>query len=156
MRNNTAIVVLADESRWKEQMHTTSEKVWTKVSAQDTDDAWSMFESCVPRGASLPLHVHHEQDEWYRVLEGEFTFEVGGQKHQLSEGMSVLLPRAIPHRWKNTGGDGRLLILVQPAGRMEQFFDRVSKATPEERKDMALAQQVFRECGMDLLGPPME
>jgi quercetin dioxygenase-like cupin family protein len=152
----TAVVVPANLSRWDEPMRTTGEKVWTKVSAKDTGDAWAMFESRVPKELSLPLHVHHEQDEWYWVLEGDFVFEAGGQRHGLSTGMSVLLPRAIPHRWKNNGRDGRLLILVQPAGRMEYFFDRVSKATPEDRKDMGLARQVFAECGMELLGPPME
>jgi len=39
---------------------------------------------------------------------------------------------------------------------MEYFFDRVSNATAAERQDMALAKQVFAECGMELLGPPME
>ena len=32
--------------------------------------------------------------------------------------MSLLAPRQIPHRWKKLNdSDGRLLILVQPAGR---------------------------------------
>ena len=153
----SSLIVRADLSRWDEPMHTTGDKVWVKVSGQDTANAWSMFESRVPSGLSLPLHVHHEQDEWFWVLEGNFVFEVGGQKHQLSAGMSVLLRRKIPHRWKKTSdGDGKLLILLQPAGRMEYFFDRVAKATPDDRQNMALAQQLFAECGMELLGPPME
>jgi hypothetical protein len=39
---------------------------------------------------------------------------------------------------------------------MEYFFDRVASATMEERNDIALAKHVFAECGMELLGPPME
>ncbi len=153
----SALVVPADLSRWQEPMYTSGEKVWVKVSCQDTADAWSLFESRVPSGLNLPLHLHHAQDEWFWVLEGNFVFEVGGQKHQLSPGMSALLPRKIPHRWKKTSdGDGKLLILLQPAGRMEYFFDRVAKATAEELKDVALARQLFAECGMELLGPPME
>ncbi len=156
-RPTSAIVVPADLSRWDEPIHTTGEKVWVKVSGQDTADDWSMFESRVPSGLSLPLHVHHEQDEWFWVLEGNFVFEVGDQKHQLSAGMSVLLPRKIPHRWKKTSdGDGKLLILLQPAGRMEYLFDRFATATAKEREDVALARQLFAECGMELLGPPME
>ena len=88
----SVLIVPADLSRWHEPMHTTGDKVWVKVSGQDTADAWSMFESRVPSGLNLPLHVHHEQDEWYWVLEGNFVFDVGGQKHQLSAGMSILSP----------------------------------------------------------------
>lgn len=76
-----AIVVSADVSRWGEAMSTSAERVWTKVSQKDTSGAWSMFESLVPSGFGVPLHKHHDQEEWFWVLRGQFLFEVGGELH---------------------------------------------------------------------------
>ncbi len=69
-------VVPADVSRRGEAMHTSAEHVWVKVSQQDTGGAWSLFESRVPAGFGVPLHLHHGQEEWFWVLQGEFDFEV--------------------------------------------------------------------------------
>jgi quercetin dioxygenase-like cupin family protein len=74
-----AVVVGVEESRWGEPVHTSADQVWTKVSRKDTADAWSMFESRVPRGLAVPLHRHLSQEEWFWVLEGVFLFEVGGE-----------------------------------------------------------------------------
>ena len=114
-----AVVVGAEESRWGEPVRTSADHIWTKVSRKDTADAWSLFESRVPRGLAVPLHRHHNQEEWFWVLQGVFLFEVGEERHQLSPGMSLLAPRQVPHRWTKTNeSDGRLLILVQPADRL--------------------------------------
>ena len=31
------------------------------------------------QGSGSPLHVHHREDEWFYILEGELTFWVGGR-----------------------------------------------------------------------------
>ena len=152
-----AVVVGAEESRWGEPVHTSGDHIWIKVSRKDTADAWSMFESRVPRGLAVPLHLHHSQEEWFWVLEGVFLFEVGGERHQLTAGMSLLAPRQVPHRWTKTHeSDGRLLILVQPADRLEDFFERFARLSPEQQHDMAVMNSLFADCGMELLGPPLE
>ena len=86
-------VVPADVSRCGEGMHTSGEHVWTKVSQKDTGGAWSLFESRVPAGFGVPLHVHHAQEEWFWVLQGDFEFEVGGERNRLGPGMSQFAPR---------------------------------------------------------------
>ncbi len=151
-----AVVVRAEESRWGEPARTSADHIWTKVSRKDTADAWSMFESRVPRGLAVPLHRHHSQEEWFWVLEGVFLFEVGGERYQLTAGMSLLAPRQVPHRWTATHqSDGRLLILVQPADRLEDFFERLAQLSPEQQDDMAVMNGLFADCGMELLGPPL-
>lgn len=71
--------------------------------------------------------------------------------------MSLLAPRHVPHRWtKTNGSDGRLLILVQPAGQLEDFFERFARLSPEQQHDMAEMNGLFADCGMELLGPPLE
>ena len=149
-------VVAADESRWGEAMYTSAENVWTKVSQKDTAGAWSVFESRVPAGFGVPLHLHHGQEEWFWILRGEFEFEVGGAFNRLGPGMSQFAPRHIPHRWRKTSdADGRMLILVQPSAGMEDFFDRFARLSPEQLQDFAYLNQLFTECGMQVVGPPL-
>ena len=84
-------------------------------------------------------------------------FEVGGQIHRLREGMSLLIPRQIPHRWKKTNdADGRLLILAQPADRLENFFERMAGLSAEQQQDAAVWRSLYADCRMELLGPPLE
>lgn len=70
-----------------------------------------------------PRHFHYEQDEWFYAIDGEFAFEVGEEKFRLKPGDSLLAPRMIPHAWAYVGEKpGTLLLAVQPAGSLEEFF----------------------------------
>ena len=152
-----AILVAADVSRWGEPMTTSAEHVWTKVSQKDTAGEWSMFESLVPAGFGVPLHRHHSQEEWFWILEGRFVFDVGGEIHRLDPGMSLLAPRHIPHRWKKTGESrGRMLVMVQPSGGMENFFDRFARLSPDQLRDVAFINGLFVECDMEVVGQPLD
>lgn len=149
-------VVPADTSRWGEPMRTSAEHVWTKVSQKDTGGAWSLFESRVPAGFGVPLHLHHAQEEWFWILRGEFEFEVGGAVHRLGPGASQFAPRQVPHRWRKTGeADGVMLILVQPSAGMEDFFERFAQLSPEQLQDFGYINRLFSECGMEVVGPPL-
>ncbi len=104
-----AVVVGAEESRRGEPVHTSADHIWIKVSRKDTADAWSMFESRVPRGLAVPLHRHHSQEEWFWVLEGVFLFEVGGERHQLTSptgGCSSLCNRQTGWKISSNGSRG--------------------------------------------------
>jgi mannose-6-phosphate isomerase-like protein (cupin superfamily) len=97
-----------------------------------------------------PKHLHLEQDEWFYALEGEFVIEVGGARHVLRPGDSVLGPRRLPHVWASTG-PGRILVTFSPAGDMEAFFREVSKADSMPSQDPA----IWAAHGMKVVGPPL-
>mgnify|MGYP001039270278 CR=1 FL=1 len=97
-------------------------------------------------------HLHHDQDEWFYALEGQFVIEIGDQRLQLNAGDSILAPRRVPHVWAFVGsGVGRMLITFTPAGQMEAFFREVTKANAMPPQDPAL----WAAHGMELLGPPL-
>ena len=97
-------------------------------------------------------HLHHGQDEWFYVLEGEFLIEVGEERRRLQPGDSIFAPRKVPHVWAFVGeGRGRILVSFAPAGQMEAFFLEVTKANAMPPQDPAL----WRAHGMELLGPPL-
>jgi mannose-6-phosphate isomerase-like protein (cupin superfamily) len=98
-------------------------------------------------------HLHHEQDEWFYALEGEFLIEVGDTRTVLKPGDSLLAPRKVPHVWAHVGeGQGRILITFMPAGQMEAFFREVTKANAMPPQDPAL----WHAHGMELVGPPLK
>jgi mannose-6-phosphate isomerase-like protein (cupin superfamily) len=68
------------------------------------------------------LHLHLAQEEWFYVMEGEVTFQVGGERLHLKSGESVLAPRRIPHTFSAVGSPAHLLIAFTPADKMEQYF----------------------------------
>lgn len=129
---------------------------WVKISTRDTGGAWSAFESPVSPQAGVPLHVHHRQEEWFYVLEGKFLFEVGGQPNTMTPGMSLLGPRGVPHRFKNTGeSTGRILILCQPAGLMEECSAAISRMTQSERSNPERMKALLAQYDIEVVGPPL-
>lgn len=97
-------------------------------------------------------HLHHNQDEWFYALEGEFVIEVGEKRVSLKPGDSLLAPRQVPHVWAYVGdARGRILIVFTPAGMMEAFFREVTKANAMPPQD----PELWRAHGMELLGPPL-
>jgi mannose-6-phosphate isomerase-like protein (cupin superfamily) len=64
--------------------------------------------------------LHHEQDEWFYVVEGAYMIEVGEERYELGPGDSVFAPRKVVHVWAYVGQEkGRLIVALQPAGEIE-------------------------------------
>jgi DNA-binding transcriptional MerR regulator/quercetin dioxygenase-like cupin family protein len=129
-----------------------------KVSGQDTAGALCVFEFTGNSGG--PRHLHHDQDEWVYVLEGEFEFEVGEKRIRAGTGECVFIPRRVAHAWAYANEKpGRILDVYQPAGNMEDFFREVGKypGNPAIHEVLSLAEfkQLFQAHGMKLLGPPL-
>jgi DNA-binding transcriptional MerR regulator/quercetin dioxygenase-like cupin family protein len=129
-----------------------------KVSAQDTDGAMCVFE--FTGGSSGPRHLHHGQDEWIYVIDGEFQFEVGDKRFPAGAGESVFIPRSVPHVWGCVSGNpGRIINVYQPAGRMEDFFRELGRYNGKPHVHEALSFdafcRLFLEHGMEVVGPPL-
>jgi quercetin dioxygenase-like cupin family protein len=83
-----------------------------KISGADTDGEYGLIEITVRAGEGSPWHVHPDEDEWFYVLEGEFTFYVGDTRLSLQAGSFAFGPKggaAHLHRGVARGeGPGRL------------------------------------------------
>ncbi len=99
-------------------------------------------------------HLHHEQEEWFYVLEGEYVIEVGEERYEPGAGDSVLAPREVAHAWAHVGeGTGRLIAALQPAGEIEAFFEDLAKLS--NRPEREQLRRVFGSHGMELTGAPL-
>ena len=128
---------------------------YTKVSTKDTEGDLFAFESTRVKKGGPVLHYHYEQDEWWYILEGEFLFKVGDETFTATAGDAVFGPRKIPHAFAKTNeGNAKMLIVFQPAGRMEAHFKAVSegaysKMTEEEK------HKFRQKKGFEVVGPAL-
>jgi quercetin dioxygenase-like cupin family protein len=126
-----------------------------KVRAADTAGGMLVVEQTNDVRGGPPRHVHHEQEEWFYVLEGVYAIEVGARRHRLHAGDALLAPRGVPHGWARVGdGPGRMVIAFSPAGDMEAFFDAATALAALPPPDEVRA--LFAAHGMTALGPPIE
>lgn len=126
-----------------------------KISGDDNDGAMAMFEqTSLTQGKGTPLHIHHNQDEVFYVVHGEYFFQVGETKYNLSKGDSIFLPRKVQHAWTQVSKKGKMAVIFQPAGKMENFFVTVSSLDKEPTpKEMAA---IFESNEMSIVGPPLK
>ena len=104
-----------------------------KATGKETGGRYALVEVLEPEGEEAPLHVHHNEDEGFWVLEGELTFEVGQERIKASPGSFVFGPKGVPHRYTVESGPARLLFILSPAG-----FEEFIYATSEPAKELTL------------------
>jgi quercetin dioxygenase-like cupin family protein len=126
-----------------------------KISGKDTNGDLAIFEqTSISQGRGTPLHVHHLQDEIFYVIEGEYYFQVGGEKYSLNVGDSIFLPRKVPHAWTQVSEKGKMMLTFQPAGKMEEFF--VTMAALKNEPTIEEIAKIFAENEMQVVGPPLK
>ena len=124
-----------------------------KVATEDSDGRLLLIEQSMHAKGGPARHLHLDQEEWFYSVHGEFILEVGDARYTLSAGDSLLAPRQVPHVWAYVGdGVGRLLIAFTPAGKMEAFFNEITKQNAMPPEDPVL----WRDPGMELVGPPLQ
>ena len=125
-----------------------------KISGKDTDNDFAVFEQTglTPKGGP-PLHIHHNQDEWFYVVDGEYLFKVGDDKYTLKQGDTIFLPRKVPHAFIQLTKKGKMIVSYLPAGKMEDFFAVTDKWTSSPTADEI--KKVFADHDMLVVGPPL-
>ena len=132
-----------------------------KASGEQTGGRVAVTENRAPRGYGSPLHVHHQEDEWFYILSGELTFWIDGRVITATEGSFVYGPRDVPHTFTVSSDEARFLLVIEPAG-FEQFLLELSEPaqsatlppatlTPPAPEAMMTAAEKY---GIEVLGPP--
>jgi quercetin dioxygenase-like cupin family protein len=120
------------------------------------------------RGAATPMHIHHDTDETFYVIEGEVTVVLGGERFVARAGDYVFGPRGVPHGWVVTSERIEMLITCGPAGTegdigsgLDGFFREVAvpviegEAPPEPTMpDNEHFARRMVHYGIELVGPP--
>lgn len=128
---------------------------YCKVSAKDTDGGMYVFESTRIKEGGPILHTHYDTDEWWYILQGEFLVRVGDKTYTARPGDFVFGPRKVPHTFAKVGqGEARLIICHQPAGKMEEYFKKISDGVASNMSE-AERDNLRKEHGFERVGPPL-
>ena len=74
--------------------------VWIKADGAGTAGTQSLIEILAPAGWATPWHVHHTHDEYFYLLEGTITAQVGDARVVLKPGDFAFGPRGVPHGYR--------------------------------------------------------
>lgn len=107
------------------------------AAGETTARAFTVAEFAGDEGAWTIPHVHNRMEESFFVLEGNFTFTVGGDNIKAGPGTYLLVPRGMPHTFTADTRSGRVLVLMVPGG-LEDMFLELATLPRDSLRDPAL------------------
>lgn len=128
------------------------------LDSRTTDGQLTVGRFDVAKGEAPPFHLHTREDEVFLLLKGEALVWAGDERHELSEGGIVYLPRNIPHGYRITSERADLLLIATPAGMEEMFRHAGRDVTTPRPADFEITQDKLAEAaglvGNVVVGPP--
>jgi quercetin dioxygenase-like cupin family protein len=137
-----------------------SGRVTLKAGGAEAGHALSQIEVDDPQATGPPLHVHHNEDETFYILDGEVTFIIGDERIDVAAGDFVFAPREIPHAYVVRSERARMLVSASPGGVEQVFFNVGIPVTGSEPPADAVMppdemMRLFTGYGCEILGPPL-
>ena len=112
---------------------------------------FTVGEQVTPVGWGPPRHIHSREDEIFYVLDGTYEMHVGDERRTLSAGACVILPRNVPHGFRNVASSpSRLFFVITPGG-LDEYFLAIAKSSPPP--NAAQLVELARPFGLTLLPP---
>jgi mannose-6-phosphate isomerase-like protein (cupin superfamily) len=123
-----------------------------------TKGALTVMQFDDPIGPAPPLHVHGREDEVWVLLDGEVSFFVGDQRHDLTAGQVALGPRGVPHSYLVRSPGSRLAVMFAPSG-VEDFFAAAGTAVLDADEgpaafDLGTVLAAAAAVDLTVAGPP--
>jgi mannose-6-phosphate isomerase-like protein (cupin superfamily) len=133
-------------------------------SPEQTGGRYSLVEILAPDGYEAVLHVHHQEDEGFYILEGEMTFYVGEQTVKAHSGSYLFGPKDVPHAFTVDSGPARLLFVFSSGG-LEGLIREMGEPAgslsippqpegPPDEAEMERMAAIAARYGAEILGPP--
>lgn len=97
-----------------------------------------------------PLHVHHQDDEAWYVVEGELGVQLDGIEHVVTTGGAAFARAGVAHTyWNAAATDTRYVLVMTP--RIRALIAALHD--PQQRGERSMSQ-VFTDFSSTLLGWP--
>jgi len=96
-----------------------------------------------------PLHIHHEDDEIWYVLEGKLIVRIGTEDLVLEAGGAAIAPRGVAHSYRNPGPERVRYLLVMPE-RVRRLIEAIH-TTPRDETSM---RELFHAFDSEYIGWP--
>ena len=121
------------------------------ATAAGTGGRYTVIEQVTPSGWGPPRHIHSREDEIFYILDGSYELHVGDERRIVSPGASAILPRNIPHGFRNVASKPSRLVFVITPGGLEEYFLAVAKCSPAPNPPQLV--ELARQFGLTLLPP---
>ena len=121
------------------------------AAAASTGGRYAVIEQVTPPGWGPPRHIHSREDEIFYILDGSYELHVGDERRTVSAGASAILPRNIPHGFRNVASTPSRLVFVITPGGLEEYFLAVAKCSPVPNPPQLV--ELARPFGLTLLPP---
>ena len=129
-------------------------EITLKLACRETDGEYFVFEAVTPPGVGMARHVHRHEDEFFRVLDGEFEFQLDQQIQRVTAGAMVNFPKNIPHAFRNVGTKpGRTFWTAMPGANFEKFFEELGFLPADREPDMGKVTEIFNRHDIKILPP---
>jgi quercetin dioxygenase-like cupin family protein len=94
------------------------------LTGEDTDDTLAVGVATVPVGHGPPPHTHHEEDELFLIIEGEYRVCLDGEWTSVGPGGVVYLPRGCAHSFQVVGEKPGRHWALTTSGSFARFFEK--------------------------------
>ncbi len=143
-KNNPVKIVKNGEGK---KLNVIGDRMTIKLTGEDTGGKYALVEQHNDPGVGIPPHVHANEDEVFKLIEGEVEFWLGDKTKVLKEGDLIYCPKGVPHTWKVVGNQkARVELGFFPAG-MEKMFEELA-GLPEGELDLALVGEICKRYGI--------
>jgi hypothetical protein len=126
-----------------------------KATAEETGGVVSVLEAEEPPDFGPPMHLHHDADEAFYVLDGEYVMFLEDREIPCPAGSFIFIPRGVRHGFKVGAVASRKLNFYFPAA-MIGYFDDLSDAIKRGEVDESELGEIARRNSMEVLGPVPE
>ncbi len=100
-----------------------------------------------------------DRDNILRIEACEFDTEIvcallKSSGHLCAELFSIFLPRKVAHAWTQVSEKGKMSVILQPAGKLENFF--ITMAALDHEPSQQEIVRIFSDNDMQVVGPPLK
>ena len=118
------------------------------ATGEETHGRYTMIEATINPDCGPPPHIHRREDEWFYVVEGEITFQIGEERRVAKPGTFIHMPIGNLHAFtNNTDKPAKLLISLVPAGLENMFFEVGEDLGEGQVPEKASPQEMERILG---------
>ncbi len=130
-----------------------------KLLAEETGDAFFLFEDTMVRDKTTPLHLHPESHEMTYVIDGEIEVQADGNRARVRSGGMSFVPKGVAHAFIVVSAEARLITVHSPGAVSQAFYRGASDPAVDDASETVdlgrlQASAAANPRGITILGPP--
>ncbi len=126
--------------------------IW-KLDTENTNGMVSIVEHPFAVGTLVPPHLHHREDEYSIVTEGQIGFRSGDREVVLGAGGYITKPRGEVHAMWNAGETPAHMIEIISPGGFEGFFRELSELVAAGPPSLEARLEIAERYGLEFAEP---